>query len=80
MAVGLAIRVLRTAANLSQEGLAEKADLHRTYIGSVERGEKNVTVLSLLHIAKALKITPAAILSKAEQILKNDTRIRSRKK
>jgi transcriptional regulator with XRE-family HTH domain len=44
---------------LSQERLGEVAGLHRTYIGAVERGEKNLTVLTLCRIANALK-RPAA--------------------
>lgn len=43
--------------DFSQEGLAEKADLDRTYIGGIERGERNVTLLSARRVAKALKTT-----------------------
>jgi transcriptional regulator with XRE-family HTH domain len=50
------IRSRRKAINLSQEALAERCDLHRTYIGSVERGERNVTLSTLEVIAKALKL------------------------
>lgn len=70
IAIGAAVRELRTTAKLSQEELAEKADLHRTYVGGVERGERNVTAQSLLRISKALSTTPAVIMSRAEQILK----------
>jgi len=41
---------------ISQEKLAELAELHRTYIGQVERGEKNLTLLSMERIAKALGV------------------------
>lgn len=50
------IRSSRKEINLSQEELAERCDLHRTYIGSVERGERNVTLSTLEVIAKALKL------------------------
>ena len=52
--VGLRIRKLREAKGWSQERLAEKAELHRTYIGQVERGEKNIGVENLVRIAEAL--------------------------
>lgn len=53
--LGRNIRKLRESHDLSQEDLADKADLDRTYIGSVERGERNVTILSAVKIAQALK-------------------------
>jgi transcriptional regulator with XRE-family HTH domain len=53
-AVGAAIRQRRIELGLSQEALASRASLHRTYVGSVERGERNVSLDNLLRIAKAL--------------------------
>ena len=50
------IRFHRRRMHLSQEALAEKADLHRTYIGMVERSEKNITLLSLQRISWALNV------------------------
>jgi transcriptional regulator with XRE-family HTH domain len=53
---GIRVRDLRRSLNLSQEDLAEAADLHRTYIGMIERGEKNATLTSIDRIAKALNV------------------------
>lgn len=49
--------------NLTQAALAEKCGLHRTFIGSVERGERNVALLSLRKIALALRIPLAELLT-----------------
>lgn len=61
--VGDRVRDLRTAAGLTQAQLGERSGLHRTFIGSVERGERNVALLSLKKIAVALRVTPAALLA-----------------
>ena len=53
---GDAIRMRRILLGLSQEELAEKAGLHRTYIGMVERAEKNVTIFNAAKLALALGI------------------------
>ena len=60
------LRRLRKALGLSQEGFAERCSLHRTYVGSVERRERNVTLSSLDAFAIALKIQPAELLSTIE--------------
>lgn len=62
--VGANVRAHRIAKRLSQEGLADGAGLHRTYIGSVERGERNVSIDSLEKIATALGIEPHELLRK----------------
>jgi transcriptional regulator with XRE-family HTH domain len=62
--VGDNIRELRYKLNVSQEKLAEYADLHRNYIGMVERAEVNITVESLTQIAKALHVPPGRLLDK----------------
>jgi len=54
---GKKVQQIRKDQNLSQEKLAELADLHRTYIGMIERGEKNITLVNIEKIAKALKVT-----------------------
>ena len=55
-AVGSHIRSLRKARKLSQEQLAERADLHYSMVGSVERGERNITLENLAKIAKGLGV------------------------
>ena len=54
--LGERIRSMRHARALSQEGLAELSGLHRTYIGGIERGERNVSLENIYRIASALKI------------------------
>lgn len=54
---GQKIREERLKQELSQEGLAEKASLHRTYIGMIERGEKNITLLNIQKLALALGLS-----------------------
>ena len=51
------IRVLRRKQGLTQEDLAILCGLHRTYVGGIERGERNISFLNLVKIAHALKIT-----------------------
>lgn len=53
-AFGLKVRALRFELGITQEELAEKADLHPTYLGSVERGERNIALENILAIADAL--------------------------
>ncbi len=54
---GVKVRNLRKQKNLSQEDLADKAGLHRTYIGMIERAEKNITLLNIEKIANALEVS-----------------------
>lgn len=54
---GQKVREIRLKQNISQEKLAEKANLHRTYIGMIERAEKNITLLNIQKIADALGVT-----------------------
>ena len=64
--VGAVIRRRREDIGLSQEELGHLCDLHRTYIGSVERGERNLTLSSLLAIAQALQLAPHELLRRAK--------------
>ena len=65
--VGKRLRSYRTGQSLSQEKLAERAGLHPTYIGQVERGEKNLTIESLEKITSALDVSMASVFEKIEE-------------
>ena len=67
--LGRNIREHRLSLHLSQEQLATRSGLHRTYIGGVERGERNITVESLERIAVALETSPAALLLAPAEIV-----------
>jgi transcriptional regulator with XRE-family HTH domain len=57
------IRAARQKLNLSQEALADQCGLHRTYIGAVERGERNITLATLEKISNALHCPPGRLIS-----------------
>lgn len=59
---GKAVRHIREQKGLSQEALADLSRLHRTYIGGIERGERNVGLINLLRLSKALKVLPSELL------------------
>ncbi len=61
--IGIRIREMRIELELSQEKLAFACDLDRTYIGSVERGERNIAVINLRKIAKALNSNVQSLLN-----------------
>lgn len=66
IALGRKIRALRTEHGWSQEGFADKCGLDRTYIGGIERGERNLAVLNLLRIARTLRVGVGALFEKVE--------------
>lgn len=59
---GLAIRRLRETKSLSQEALAHEAGLNRTYVGSVERGERNISLVNIHRLARALGVPASELL------------------
>ena len=59
---GERVRQERKVKGLSQEELAEKAGVHRTYIGMIERGEKNITLTNIRKIASALGVSISDLL------------------
>lgn len=63
---GRNVRRERKNKGFSQEHLAEKAGLHRTYIGMIERGERNVTLKKAERIAKSLDVTLSDLISKSK--------------
>jgi transcriptional regulator with XRE-family HTH domain len=66
---GMRVRRLRQMARLSQEELASKIGIHRTYIGGIERGERNLGLMNILRIADALEISPASLFKGIERQL-----------
>ena len=63
--LGNAVRELRTEHRLTQEALAELAQVHPHYISDIERGKRNVAIVNLTHIAGALDLKASALLARA---------------
>lgn len=61
--LGLRFQKKRIELGLSQEELAHRAGLHRTFIGFIERGERSITVINFLRVTTALNIDPGTILN-----------------
>lgn len=68
IAFGNQIRIERNKLGLSQEDFASLAGIHRTYIGVVERGEKNITLKNIQKIANALNIQISKLFTELESI------------
>lgn len=62
---GFAVRQRRMTLGLSQEALADYAEIDRSHMGKIERGERNVTFLNILRIAKAIQCKPSDLLIEA---------------
>lgn len=67
--LGKAVRLHREALGITQEEFAARANFHRTYVGQVERGERNPSFKSILALALALEITPATLLETYQKII-----------
>jgi transcriptional regulator with XRE-family HTH domain len=67
-AFGAALRQCRQKAKLSQEELGHRSGLHRTYVGSVERGERNISLKNIHLLAQTLDTTASRLLVVAEKI------------
>lgn len=67
-ALGLAIQGRRKKLGLSQDDLASKAGLHRTYISEIERRSRNLSVKILVRIAMALDLSPSQLMLEAEEL------------
>ena len=66
-AFGAAVRRLRVAQGLSQEALADRAGIHRTYVGDVERGTRNVSLINIERLAVALDVDLAGLMQQVER-------------
>ena len=69
VAFGQAVRAKREALGLSQEALAERCDLDRTYVSGVERGRRNPTVQAVYRLARGLDTPAATLLAATDEIL-----------
>lgn len=65
--VGALVRELRAATGMSQEAFADQCGVHRTYIGSIERGEKAITLETAQKIVEALNISLSQFFQKLEE-------------
>lgn len=64
---GERVRELRSTLNISQEELSFRADMHRTYIGMIERAEKNITLVNMAKLAKGLGVSISELLKGIEE-------------
>lgn len=67
LAFGQGVRKLRLAKGISQEKLAELAGIHRTYIGDVERGTRNISLVNMTRIATALEVPLSRLIILMEE-------------
>jgi transcriptional regulator with XRE-family HTH domain len=67
-AFGERVRARRVTLGLSQEKLAERAGLHRNYIGGIEQGRRNVGLVNLVRLALALELDPGELLARLDRV------------
>ena len=60
------VRRRRLSLGLTQEGLAERARLHPTYVGAIERGERNLSLQNIIRLARALRTKPGSLFHEIE--------------
>jgi transcriptional regulator with XRE-family HTH domain len=65
---GQNLRRIREDGKLSQEELADRAELHRTYIGSIERGERNLSILNIVKLARTLNVSISDLFEGIETV------------
>lgn len=65
---GAAVKAGRDELGISQEALAEKAGLHRTYVGGVEQGRRNVSLLNIVKLSQAVGVEPASVFERMKTI------------
>lgn len=70
--LGRVIRARRVFLGYSQETFADKADMHRTYAGAIERGEQNVSLNNLIKIANALNLQMSELFAEAEKATRSE--------
>lgn len=70
VAFGKALRKHREEFGISQEELAARAGMNRTYVGDIERGERNVSIVNMWKLAKALKVSLSVIVAEMERQLR----------
>lgn len=67
LALGKAVRALREARDLTQESLADRAEMSANYVGDAERGERNISVRALWLLADGLNVPASTLLVEAEK-------------
>jgi transcriptional regulator with XRE-family HTH domain len=72
ISLGQVVRSKRSQLGYSQEAFADRVGLHRTYIGSFERGERNLSLQNLVRIANAFDLPLSSLLAEAEETLKKE--------
>jgi transcriptional regulator with XRE-family HTH domain len=67
VAFGASVRALRTSHGWSQEDFADRVGIHRTYVGDVERGERNLGLVNVARVADALGVTLASLMAEVDR-------------
>jgi transcriptional regulator with XRE-family HTH domain len=65
---GFAVKMRREELGLTQEGLADKAGIHRTYLSDIERGSRNLSLINVERVAVALSLSLSELFSRVERL------------